>query len=329
MPTPDSTAVLARVSAPAVPDPVSFAVVADPHVSPRAEGTAMVYHRSEARLRAALTDATRRGVDAVVSAGDLTKDGAHWEYDLLDEVLGDFDVPFLAVPGNHDVPKAPVETYEYGDDHDSPPVDRFADAYAPDGSYPFHERIGDVDLVGIDTASGVDGSLAETHDGAVSRATVDWLDDTLGTLETPVVVMHHNTPAMFDQLRAHRDAIDADLGLPPVLRDPEPLIETLTDHDVPLAFTGHLHNVGVARTGPLREVTAPATGSFPQAYLHVAVGPDGTVVRYVPVTDATGMAEAHRARVSAGETAASYASFAATRLACLPLVDEVGGSDPS
>jgi 3',5'-cyclic AMP phosphodiesterase CpdA len=320
-------AVLARLSSPSVEEPTRIAVVADPHVSPRAEGTPMVYHRSGERLRTALADAESRGVDAIVSAGDLTKDGAPWEYEFLDGILDGLETPFFSVPGNHDVPKAPVEEYQYGDDHETPPVERFEERYAPDGRFPFVERVGGVDVVGLNTASMADGSLMRTHDGRVGEADVEWLDDRLGELDAPVVLMHHNTPAMFDQFEDLRRWAHPEMGDPPVMRDPEPLVETLTDHGVPLVITGHLHNVGVAETGPVREVTTPATGSFPQAYLLFEFDETGTTVRYVPVADLEGMTEAHHARRTGGSKSVGYTSFAAIRLARMPLLDDLGRTD--
>jgi 3',5'-cyclic AMP phosphodiesterase CpdA len=320
--SPDAT--LARLSSPSVDDRTRIAVVADPHVSPRAEGTPMVYHRSGERLRTALDDAEARGVDAMVSAGDLTKDGAPWEYEFLDEILEGLETPFFSVPGNHDMPKAPVEEYEYGDDHETPALERFERRYAPGDGFPFVERVGGVDVVGLNTASMPDGSLARSHDGRVSDEQVEWLGDTLGGLETPLVLMHHNTPAMFDQFRELRERSHPEMGDPPVLRNPEPLVETLTDHGVPLVVTGHLHNVGVAETGPVREVTTPATGSFPQAYLLFEFDESGTTVRYVPVADLDGMTEAHHARRTGGPKSAGYTSFASIRLARMPLLDDLG-----
>lgn len=319
----ETTTTVARFEAPRTDDPTRLAVVSDPHVTPRAEGTPMVYHQSSARLRTALADAERRDVDAVLSPGDLTKDGAPWEYDLLDEVLADTDLPFLAVPGNHDVPKASTEEFEYGDDHETPPVDRFERTYAP-SEYPFHERVGGVDVLALNTASSPDGSLRRTHDGRVAAADAAWLEAALEEASAPLVLMHHNTPEMYDQFRAHREAGYTGMGTPPVMRDPDPLLDALASGGggAPLVLTGHLHNVGAARTGPTWEVTTPATGSFPQAYFVVDIGPEGTTVRYVPVADVEGMTEAHHARHSAGETSAGFASFAAARLACLPLVDE-------
>ncbi len=282
----------------------------------------MVYHRSGERLRTALADAEARGVDAIVSAGDLTKDGAPWEYEFLDGILGDVETPFFSVPGNHDVPKASTETYAHGDDHDSPPVERFEQTYTPNGQLPFVERVGGVDVVGIDTASMADGSLQETHDGRVAPQQVEWLDSTLAGLETPVVLMHHNTPAMFDQFATLRERAHPEMTDPPVLRDPQPLLDTLTDHEVPLVVTGHLHNLGVAETGAVREVTTPATGSFPQAYLLFEFDRNGTTVRYVPVTDTAGNTEAHHLRRTSGPRGEGYAAFASIRLATMPLVDE-------
>jgi predicted phosphodiesterase len=317
---------VARLAAPTTSEPRLLAAVSDPHVTPRAEGTPMVYHRSAERLATALDDAEARGVDAVVSPGDLTKDGAPREYDLLEGILAGRETPLLAVPGNHDVPKAPVEEYEHGDDHETPPVERFARLYAPDGSYPFVASVGDLDVVGLNTASEPDGSLETTHDGRVGADDLDWLAGALAEASNPVVLMHHNTPRMYDQFRAFRDQTGSGMGLPPRMRDPAPLVDTLVDAGVPLVVTGHLHNLGVAETGPVREVTTPATGSYPQGYLLFRVDPAGTVVKYVPVTDVEGMTEAHHARASAGTTSAGYAAFGAVRLARLPLLEDEGGA---
>lgn len=322
MPRERADSILARLSSPSIEKRTRIAVVSDPHVSPRAEGTAMVYHRSGERLQAAFEDAEERGVDAVVSAGDITKDGARWEYEYFDEILQELDLPFFSIPGNHDVSKAPVEEYDHGDEHDTPPLDRFEREYAPEGELPFVERVGGVDIIGINTASMPDGSLARTHDGKVSGEQIDWLDSVLDDLETPVVLMHHNTPAMLEQFRVLREESHSEMTDPPVLRDHEPLMTTLTDHEVPLVITGHLHNIGVAETERLREVTTPATGSFPQAYLIFEFDEAGTTVRYVPVTDVEGMTEAHHMRRVGGARSFGYTSFGSIRLAAMPLRDD-------
>jgi len=282
----------------------------------------MVYHQSGERLEYALEDAQRRNVDAVISPGDLTKDGAPWEYEYLDEILDGLDLPFFSVPGNHDMPKAPVEEYDHGDEHDSPPLERFEREYTPEGELPFIKRVGGIDFVGINTASMPDDSLTRTHDGEVSESQIEWLDSVLSDLETPVVLMHHNTPPMLDQFEDLREQWHAEMSDPPVLRNPEPLTNTLTDHDVPLVITGHLHNVGVAELADTREITTPATGSFPQSYLIFESDETGTTVKYVPVTDVEGMSEAHYARLTAGARSRGYTSFGSIRLATLPLLDD-------
>ncbi|TYL37357.1 hypothetical protein CV102_17195 [Natronococcus pandeyae] len=313
---------LARLERPTAPERIRLAVVADPHVSPTAEGTPKLFHRSADRLRAAFADAEARGADAVVSVGDLTKDGVPAEYECVDDCLADLNLPFLAVPGNHDVPKDPTNVYEHGDDHETPPIDRFVERYTP-GELPYVARVGDLELVGINTASTPDGDLRRTHDGMVSADQLEWLERTLPDLSNPVVIMHHNTPSMYDQLREYIDSAHPEMSMPPTTREPERLCELFETHDVPLVLTGHLHILGVAAFGPTREVTVPATCSYPQGYVLVDIGPEGTAARYAPVTTSEGMTEAHAARRTGGDTSQGLTAFAAIRLASSPLLDEL------
>jgi 3',5'-cyclic AMP phosphodiesterase CpdA len=314
-------ATLARLDRPIAAERTRIAVVADPHVSPDARGTSKLYHRSEDRLCAAFADAQSRDVDAVVSVGDLTKDGAPREYELFDECLADLGVPFLAVPGNHDVPKASTDVYEHGDDHETPPVDRFVERYTP-GDLPFHAGIGDLDLIGLNTANTPDGELRTSHDGKLSTDQLDWLDEALADLEDAVVLMHHNTPPMYDQLRSYAEAVHPEMEMPPTTRDAGPVVDAFERHDVPLVVTGHLHVPGVADLGTTREVTVPATCSYPQGYVLLDVGPDGTTARYVPVSGLAGMTEAHGERRTGGQTAEGLAAFSAVQLASTPLLDD-------
>lgn len=137
-----------------------LAVCSDPHLTPTDHGTAKVYHRIEERFRELFAGAASLGADAVVCTGDLTKDGEDSEFDLVDDVVGGSDLPFLAVPGNHDVPK----TFN---NHDSPPVERFVERYTP-GTLPYHVRIGDVDLFCLDSAS--DEAVTDEHGGHVGES---------------------------------------------------------------------------------------------------------------------------------------------------------------
>jgi len=49
--------------------------------------------------------------------------------------------------------------------------------------------------------------------------------------------------------------------------------------------SGHKHTPGVAATRGTWEVMAPSTTLFPQGYLQLDVGPDGTDVTFVTLAD--------------------------------------------
>ncbi len=311
-----SGTLMASLARPRTETETRLAVIADPHLSTRGSGTSKLFEHTETHVRQALTDAAARNPDAVVCVGDITKDGEPWNYERFDELLAeiDLDVPFYSVPGNHDVPKD-------GDEHDTLSVSAFADRYAPDGQFPFHVRVGGVDLLGINSAG--DGEfLTDTHEGEVSAETVSWLAERLPETETPVVVSHFNLPETDRQLRAHRDAAEPDMFTPPAIRNAEPFLDVLADNDVPLLLTGHLHMPSTAQQRGVREVMAPTTCSFPQGYLLVDVGPDGTEIRMVPCADFAGTVRGFRERSSDSVTARGLTAMAATRLAQFPLVEE-------
>jgi 3',5'-cyclic AMP phosphodiesterase CpdA len=304
---------MARLERPRSESRTRLAVVADPHLATRETGTSKLFEHTERHLRNAFADIGARGVDQVVSVGDVTKDGEPWNYERFDELLADLDAPFLSVPGNHDVPKA-------GDEHETIPVTEYAERYAPE-QYPFVHRVGGVDLVCLNS-SGTEETLYDSHDGLVTEDDVAWLRETLPGLETPVVVTHFNLPATSAQLRGHRDAVEREMAIPPVLRDPEPFVDALATNDVPLMFAGHLHMPTTAVQRGVREVMVPTTCSFPQAYLLVDVGPRGTEVRMVPVADHGGIRYGHAARWNGSVTSRGLTAMAAVRCAQFPLVDE-------
>lgn len=306
-------AVMARLARPRTAETTRFGVIADPHLSTRETGTSKLFEQTERRVAAAFADANERELDAMVSVGDLTKDGEPWNYDRFDELLEELAVPFLAIPGNHDVPKS-------RDDHDTMSVSAFADRYAP-AEFPFVHSVGGVEFLGLNTA-GSRSFLYESHDGLVRDETVEWLDETLATAETPVVLAHHNLPAMAAQVREFRDLAEPDMYTPPELRDAEPFVETLAAHDASLVLTGHLHMPSAVEQRGVREIMAPTTCSFPQAYLVVEVGPDGTEIRHVPVADYRETVAGYHGRGTDSVTARGLTGMAATRLAQFPLVEE-------
>jgi len=306
--------VLARLDAPTAARPTELAVLSDPHVAVDSSGTWKVFERTRDRLRSAVADVNSRDVDAAVITGDLTKDGAPRKFDAVDNVLADLSVPFVAIPGNHDVPNA-------FDDHETPPVSSFAERYPP-GEVPFVERLGGVDVVGLDTATTADGRLRDTHDGTVTADEAAWLEGVLADVDEPVVLMHHNLPGVLDQFRAYRERVDPAMGLPPRFRDPAPVTAALDGGDVPLVFSGHVHFTTVAETRGIRELVVPPLCSFPQGYLRLSVDADGTTVRFVTVADRTALEEAHASALEDSATARGRASLAAIRIIGTPLIDD-------
>lgn len=307
------TNVMARFRRPIADRPTTVAIVGDPHI-PRESVDSLKLYQPGTFLERAVEDVNDRSVDATLFVGDLTMDGFHEEFDRFDRIVADLDDPWMAIPGNHDVPK----TY---DDHESPSVSNFQRTYAPD-DYPFTASYGDLDILALDSASSDD--VLDTHDGVVGERQVAWLDDELARATNPVVTLHHALPPMIEQFDEYRDAVDPELGQPPVLRNPQPLVDTLQKHDVPLVLTGHLHIPSIAELGATREVNAPATSTFPPAYLLLEVGPSGTVVRYVPLGDVTELRTTLVRRRDLKPKADALVSMASARLARFPLVDETG-----
>jgi hypothetical protein len=215
---------MVRLDRPRTDTRTRLAVVADPHLAIRETGTSKLFEHTETHLRNAFDDIGRRDVDHVVSVGDITKDGEPRNYGRFDELLADLDAPFLSVPGNHDVPKA-------GDEHETIPVEEYAERYAP-AQYPFVHRVGGLDLVCLNS-SGTEEVLYDSHDGLVTEEDVSWLRETLPDPETPVVVTQFDLPATSDRIRGHRDAVEREMTVQSVLRDPEPFVDALATNDVP------------------------------------------------------------------------------------------------
>ncbi|MFC7070284.1 metallophosphoesterase family protein [Halobaculum lipolyticum] len=307
--------VMARLDRPRTDERTRVAVVADPHLSTEASGTSKLFERTEAHLANAVADVADRDVDALLSVGDLTKDGEPWNFDRFDEVVADLDVPFYSVPGNHDVPKE-------GYDHENLPLREFAERYTPDGQgFPFHVAVGGLDVIGVNTA-GTEEWLYDSHAGTVPADQLDELDGLLADSDTPLVLAHHNLPAMSEQVHDHRDLAEPDMFVPPEMDDPEPFVETLERHGAPLLLTGHLHLPSAATQGSVRELMMPTTCSFPQGYCLIEVGPEGTEVRFVPVADFDGTVVGRRERAADSVTARGLTAMAAVRLAQFPLVEE-------
>lgn len=299
--------VLARRDRPRARTPVRIGVVADPHVTPSHEGTWKVYHRTEQHLETAFDRLATADVDHLVLAGDLTKDGSSAQYDRFDELAASFPASQSAIPGNHDVPKRYNDTGGLG-------PESFADRYGADG-FPWVREVGGLTLVGVNSAATQSGALGDTWGGRVSRAQLDRLDRLLPELSQPVVFVHHNCGALPEHPSDgpwERFSLD----------NAAALLERCAHHGVSLIVSGHHHVPAVRKFGRVTEVMAPALCSFPNACLLLTVTATGTTIRIVPVADAAGLRESHRAARTGKPLGAGIIDLVETRLAELPCLSE-------
>ena len=268
--------VLARLTRP-VGSATTLAVIADPHVTLRAEGTWKVLHRAEERLRSAIANANRLDVDGIVLLGDIGDSEHPKSLERAEHITKKANSPVLAVPGNHDVShQHPVRALE-----------RFTERFTP-GSVPYCRRIGSVDLVGLNSASNAEGKPVDASGGAVSTDQLRWLDDTLSTLDMPIVALHHPVASVANEL----DELPAEDCYR--LENAAALAEVLRAHDVPLVLSGHLHWPVATHLGSTAQVIAPASCSFPQSSLLVHIEPRETTIVMTALTDRAGIEEAYR-----------------------------------
>jgi predicted MPP superfamily phosphohydrolase len=294
----------------------TLAVIGDPHI-PRASEDTLKLFQPDVFLERAVADVNARSVDGTLFVGDLTADGFEEEFDRFDRIIEALDAPWTAIPGNHDV-------WKTFDDHDSPPKHEFEARYTPAG-IPFATSYRGIDLLALNSAALQE--VNDSHDGLIGPDQIAWLDDELSRATNLVVTLHHPLPSMMSQFDEHRDALDLELSRPPILRNPEPLIDTLLDHDVPLVLTGHLHIPSIAEIDALREINAPATSTFPPAYLIIEIGPSGTVIRYVPLGNTGEMGTAFSRRSKLKPKSQALTGMASARVASFPLIDEEIGQE--
>ncbi|MDS0296233.1 metallophosphoesterase family protein [Halogeometricum luteum] len=289
---------LARFDRPRAATPTRVAVVSDPHVSVDAEGTWKVFHRTQELFRETLADAERRGADAIVVSGDLTKDGEERDIACVRSILDDVGVPVLVVPGNHDVKERRVARFE---------------RLFTDGGFPVRLSLGGLDVVGLNsaTALGPDGEEAAT----VSDAQLERLDGMLADSAEAIVVSHHNLPG----LAAH---VGDDWAPHPPVENADALLDVLSRHDVPLHLSGHVHLLSLVRERGVRGLVSPGLCSFPQSYLLLDVDETGTTVRSRTAATREQVAAAYEASQSHSARSSVISGLNAEQLSNLPLVDE-------
>ncbi|WP_255171432.1 metallophosphoesterase family protein [Natrononativus amylolyticus] len=304
--------VLGRLEEPTTEQPTRLALLSDLHLAVEMEGSWRVSHRTESRLEAAVDSLNRRELDGVVFVGDLVQSGTRAQYQAFDRLVDGLDHPFFAVPGNHDL-------VEFGSG-EKLALSAFERRYTP-GRLPYHERIGGVDLLALNSNASTRDSVAETYTGRLSPDSLAWLEGKLETVDVPLVAVHHNLSGTRSLLFDWGERLPVEPGSPPFENDGE-LLDVLERTGSPLVVTGHVHFPAIVRTRGVREFTLPSLGPYPGAYTVLEVDERGTTATLQPILDRE---ERLEALVSGLEH--SRVLIAAAQLAGLPLVDEFA-ADP-
>ena len=133
--------------------------------------------------------------DLIVISGDLVDTPAKEEYDHLRILLAPLEIPFVAIPGNHDDRgrmRAALPEQPYGQ---------------PDGALNLTTSFGDLDIVLLDS------SVPGASHGLLDADTLRWLDATLGAAPNrPALLFLHHPPLvtgiMHMDVQNLRNAVD-------------------------------------------------------------------------------------------------------------------------
>ena len=174
------------------------------------------------------------GIDRVIVTGDLTDHGTQEEYQHFASIMSDLDLPWLAVPGNHDRRK--------------PMRSAFADAPWIPQRGPIHwvHDFGPFSVIGLDSL------LEGAHHGELGSEGLAFLDAALaGMGDQPAIVATHH-PWMHTGI----PAMDADN-----LHDGAALMARLEAYPGPVQMiSGHVHRAVSGQIGRIACQIGPATG---------------------------------------------------------------------
>jgi len=190
-------------------------------------------------------------VERLVISGDLTETGCERAYDHLRDIMAEVPLPWCAIPGNHDDREA-MRVFAAG-----------ADWMPEEGPINWREDLDDVTILGLDTL--VEGAA---H-GAVTAATLAWLEATLRDLSyRPVLVFMHHPP--FDTGISAMDAIR-------LVVDPR-FEALLREHASPVQIAcGHVHRMITGQFAGHPVTIAPGTSHAVGLDLQIPGG-----IKFVP-----------------------------------------------
>ena len=285
-----------------------FGILADLHFGSK---------RGASHARAAIADLNASGAELVIQLGDVTDRGEKAQFEEATKALGDLEMPFVTMMGNHDV-------FSYAEEQ-LLGKELYAESFgrAPDGVVLEHKdvRFCVLDSVehaaspfpGFDFASGSfeDGPGGAIVRGALSSPQHDLLADIAGPGGGPAFVFLHHPPQPFP-------------GFPPILfglRDVDSgrLHATADSGNVWGVFAGHTHRNFRTRdydAVPVHEVAIPR--DYPFGYGIVDVTDRGYAYRFVQLSDhdlvaaANGTAGTLWRRYALGDDAARGFTWTAT-----------------
>jgi 3',5'-cyclic-AMP phosphodiesterase len=171
-------------------------------------------------------------LNTVVISGDLVDTPTAEEYDHLKILLASLEIPFLAIPGNHDertLMRAALPKQPYAQSK---------------GALNIVSRLGDLDLVLIDS------SVPGEPYGELDTTTLSWLEDTLAASMTrPALIFLHHPP--FVTGIDHMDRQN--------LRNAHELAAVLQRHErAQLVAAGHVHRATLAMFAGVSATICPA-----------------------------------------------------------------------
>jgi 3',5'-cyclic-AMP phosphodiesterase len=213
--------------------PLLIAQISDLHIKQRGE---LAYRRVDTaaaltRCIATLNHFAPRP-DLVVISGDLVDTPLAGEYEHLKELLAPLDLPFAAIPGNHDIRelmRAALPDLGYAQ---------------PSGALHSVRKIGDVDIMLVDS------TVPGAAHGALDGASLDWLDTVLGASTTrPALLFLHHPP--FITGITHMDVQN--------LRNADALAALIRKHPrARLIAAGHVHRATLTTLAGIAATICPA-----------------------------------------------------------------------
>lgn len=214
----------------------AFLQITDTHIVPEGtlayghSDTATALESAVATINAALP---RLGaVDCAIVTGDLTDHGTAEEYARFSAIMSRLELPWLAVPGNHDNRDAMRAAFQ----HES--------WMTPEGPIHWQRDFGAFMLIGLDTLR------HGAHHGEVSRAGFSFLDAALADAGDRLVVVATHHPWMYSGI----PAMDEDN-----LRNGAELMQRLEAYPGPVRMiSGHVHRALTAQIGKVTCQIAPA-----------------------------------------------------------------------